>query len=288
MEKVYYYEGDGAVHSFTYPFNKEYIYKIHIIASTRSSSSDPSPTTINYLCSSSSLFNGSYLSFTVSDNNVSSISSYNNTSSFYINDSYSNTVNPSYATTKLIDFEISPTFESGVLSTYQWVAYGTSVCSVSDQANAPITLTHFAHSIDGTLGGLKIDSGLDIGTYDPFAVTVYRIKRRQIIMAIIKDLNTNFGCSAEYHRITSININYKVKKVIICVASYLTKEARINRYNPMEAIDIEVPYEDFNLFLDSNVINIAYIWLKNNVVVFDDSIDCFDKILDTDLEEDKY
>ena len=107
-------------------------------------------------------------------------------------------------------------------------------------------------------------------------------------MAIIKELNTNFGCSAEYHRITSISINYKIKKVIICVASYLTKEARINRYNPIEEIDIEVPSEDFNLFLDSNVINIAYIWLKNNVVGFEESIDCFEKILDTDLEEEKY
>lgn len=178
MERVYYFEGDTPSHLFLYQFDKEYIYKVHVIASTRTSSVDTSSTVINYLSSSQALFNGSYLSFTVSDNSVSSISTYKNTSSFYINDSYSNTVTPNYATTKVIDFEISPTFESGVLSTYQWVAYGTSVCSVSDQSNAPITLAHFAHSIDGTLGGLMINPGLEIGAYDPFAVTVYRIRRR--------------------------------------------------------------------------------------------------------------
>ena len=178
MERLYYFEGNTSSHSFIYPFDKDYIYKVHVIASTRTSSVDSSATQINYLNSSSSLFSGSYLSFTVTDNNISTITSYKNTSSFYVNDSFSNTVTPSYATTKVIDFEISPTFESGVASVYQWVAYGTSICSVSDQANAPITLAHFAHSIDGTLGGLTINPGLDIGTYSPYAVSLYRIKRR--------------------------------------------------------------------------------------------------------------
>lgn len=53
-----------------------------------------------------------------------------------------------------------------------------SICSVSDQANSPITMTNFAHSVYGTLGGLTINPGLDIGTYSPFAVTLYRIKRK--------------------------------------------------------------------------------------------------------------
>ena len=107
-------------------------------------------------------------------------------------------------------------------------------------------------------------------------------------MAIIKELNTSFGCNANYHRITSISVNYRIKKIIICVASYLTKEARINSYNPVEEIDIEVPYEDFNLFLDANVINIAYIWLKSNVVGFEESIDCFEKIQEHIIEEKIY
>lgn len=42
-------------------------------------------------------------------------------------------------------------------------------------------------------------------------------------MAIINELSTSLGCGADYHRITSLSINYKFKKVIICVASYLTK-----------------------------------------------------------------
>lgn len=106
-------------------------------------------------------------------------------------------------------------------------------------------------------------------------------------MAIIKDLNTSFGCSAQYHRITSISINYKVKKVIICVASYLTKEARRDRYNPVEEIDIEVPLEDFNLFLDTNVINVAYTWLKDNVVDFDEALDDLENVDKTEPIEEK-
>jgi hypothetical protein len=106
-------------------------------------------------------------------------------------------------------------------------------------------------------------------------------------MAIIKDLNTSFGCSAQYHRITSISINYKVKKVIICVASYLTKEARRDRYNPVEEIDIEVPLEDFNLFLDTNVINVAYTWLKDNVVGFDEALDDLENVDKTEPIEEK-
>lgn len=101
-------------------------------------------------------------------------------------------------------------------------------------------------------------------------------------MAIIKELNSSFGCSVAYHRITSISINYKIKKVIICLASYLTKEARINQNNPLEEIDIEVPMEDFFHFKDTNVIQNAYSWLKENVVGFEDSIDDLD-VLEEDV-----
>jgi hypothetical protein len=40
MERVYYFEGDTSSHLFLYQFNKEYIYKVHVIASTRTSSVD--------------------------------------------------------------------------------------------------------------------------------------------------------------------------------------------------------------------------------------------------------
>jgi hypothetical protein len=115
----------------------------------------------------------------VNDNNVNvTKTSERNISSFLINDYFSNSVTPAYAITKVIDFEISPTFESSVSSTYQWVAYGTSITTVSDQSNAPISYTQFVHSIDGALGGLKIDPGLDVGSSDSFAITVYRMKRK--------------------------------------------------------------------------------------------------------------
>lgn len=92
-------------------------------------------------------------------------------------------------------------------------------------------------------------------------------------MAIIKQIASNFGVDAVYHRITNININYKKKQVVICVASYLTKETRRMNLSPLEEVDIEVPKEDFLFFMDTNVIEYAYEWLKQNVIGFEDAED---------------
>ena len=95
-------------------------------------------------------------------------------------------------------------------------------------------------------------------------------------MAIIKELDSNFGCPVTYHRISAISINYRLKKVIICVASYLDKEARRRQFNALEEIDIEVPLEDFLHFKDTNVLENGYQWLKENVVGFEDCLDDFE------------
>lgn len=95
-------------------------------------------------------------------------------------------------------------------------------------------------------------------------------------MAIIKQLNTKFGVNASYHRITAFNISYSQKKVIICVASYISKEARSNLSDPIEEIDIEIPIDDYNQFLDTNPIEQAYTWLKKNVIGFEDCVDDFE------------
>ena len=95
-------------------------------------------------------------------------------------------------------------------------------------------------------------------------------------MAIIKDLDTKFGVQASYHRITAFNISYTSMKVILCVATYLSKEARQNLSEPIEEIDIEIPQSDFNTFLETNPIERGYLWLKENVLGFEDAADDFD------------
>ncbi|MFH0767749.1 MAG: hypothetical protein ABH890_04390 [Bacillota bacterium] len=92
-------------------------------------------------------------------------------------------------------------------------------------------------------------------------------------MAIIKEMNCKFGLSLSYHRITAFNINYANKKAVICVASYLSKEARSNKNIPLEEIDIEIPYSDFPQFQNTCPISQGYLWLKKNVVGFEESID---------------
>jgi len=96
-------------------------------------------------------------------------------------------------------------------------------------------------------------------------------------MAIIKSLESRVGINVNYHRIIGVNLNYRDKKVVICLASYLDKDKRINGFNPLEAVDIEVPVKDFDLFKDENPIALAYLWLKENVIGFDDSADDLEK-----------
>ena len=97
-------------------------------------------------------------------------------------------------------------------------------------------------------------------------------------MAIIKALDTKFGIQASYHRITAFNISYSAKKIVICIATYLSKEARLNQSNPIEEVDIEVPLSDYHTFLNTNPIENSYLWLKQNVIGFDDSTDDYDVI----------
>jgi len=92
-------------------------------------------------------------------------------------------------------------------------------------------------------------------------------------MAIIKELNSSYGIQVSYHKITVISINYVKKKVIIGVASYLDKKIRSENYSPIDTIDVDVPAEDYPLFLSTNVIVVAYQWLKDNIVGFEDAID---------------
>lgn len=97
-------------------------------------------------------------------------------------------------------------------------------------------------------------------------------------MAIIKEMNTKFGVGASYHRITAFNISYSNKKITICVASYISKEARANMHDPIEEVDIEVPSSDYTLFVETNPLEQSYIWLKQNVIGFEDSEDDMDVI----------
>jgi hypothetical protein len=95
-------------------------------------------------------------------------------------------------------------------------------------------------------------------------------------MAIIRQLETKFGIGASYHRITAFNISYSNKKISLCVATYISKEARANFNQPIEEIDIEIPFGDFKSFLNVNPIERGYLWLKENVIGFEDAIDDFD------------
>lgn len=97
-------------------------------------------------------------------------------------------------------------------------------------------------------------------------------------MAIIKSMNSKFGLSLSYHRITAFNINYAAKKAVLCVASYLSKEARANKSVPLEEIDIEIPTADWPLFKNANPIEQGYLWLKANVVGFEDALDDLDAV----------
>ncbi len=92
-------------------------------------------------------------------------------------------------------------------------------------------------------------------------------------MAIIKNLESRVGIEVTYHRIIGVNINYLQKKIVLCVASYISKDTRIGNCDPLEVVDIEVPEIDFDLFVNDDPREIAYLWLKDNVEGFEQSFD---------------
>ena len=179
LELVYTYTGNLSSHTMTHSFSNLYVYQLVVLASTNYKGSDTSQTIINYQSSSGTNFLGSYLTTYFNDSyaGVTKMSS-RSVSSFVIADSHSGSVTPTYAINKTIDMDIYPAFESSTTGTYQWITKGTSITSVSDQSNAPITFAEFVHSIDGSLGRLVINPGLDLGTTDTIQVSLYRKKRK--------------------------------------------------------------------------------------------------------------
>lgn len=92
-------------------------------------------------------------------------------------------------------------------------------------------------------------------------------------MALIKELASSYGIKPSYHRITNISLNAIDNEVILCVGSYISKEARDKGCDPIDTIDILVPKEDYGLFLVGDVFKAGYRWLKDNVIGLEDSID---------------
>ena len=60
-------------------------------------------------------------------------------------------------------------------------------------------------------------------------------------MAILKELDSNYGINPTYHRVVCVSINALRREVTICLASYFSKEIRDNGGQPIETIDINVP-----------------------------------------------
>ena len=63
------------------------------------------------------------------------------------------------------------------------------------------------------------------------------------------------------------------KKCKICVSSYVSKEKRDEGFDPIDSVDITVPTDDYDLFLDGNIFSASYNWLKENVEGFEDATD---------------
>lgn len=177
LEEVFYYEGLVSSYKLALTFDPKYVYQIHIVCSTNGT--DTSDTTMNYYNTSGTLCGGASACMRLRDNytGVYSLVSRSLTT-FTIYDGYSNSVSASYATTKVIDIELSPTQESGLGSTYSWTAQGKSTCCSSDHTATPITFAVFSHAVDVGLGSILFNPGLDGGSTDTFAITVTRYRRR--------------------------------------------------------------------------------------------------------------
>ena len=179
LELVYSYEGITYTHSASLVFDPAYIYKVHVIATTQGTSVDSSSTLMYYRTSGLSNLIGSYVS-TYSNDVATTITktSARSTSSFTIPDAHSSGVTLTSGISKVIDFELSPTFALSLNDTQQWLAYGKAITSVTGQGNATLTMVDFAHTINGTIGNLYINPGLNLGSPDLISVTIYRTLRK--------------------------------------------------------------------------------------------------------------
>ncbi len=92
-------------------------------------------------------------------------------------------------------------------------------------------------------------------------------------MAIIKELESTYGVYPSYHRVVCVSINALTKKVTICVSSYISKETRDKGCDAIDTLDIETPVEDYDSFLEGNIYECAYRWLKENVEGFEEAED---------------
>ena len=92
-------------------------------------------------------------------------------------------------------------------------------------------------------------------------------------MATSTDLDSHYGINPTYHRVVCVSIAALRREVTICLASYFYKEIRDNGGQPIETIDINVPSEDYDLFLNGNIYQVSYCWLKENVIGFEEATD---------------
>jgi len=179
MELVYSYEGYAYTYTLNYPFAPDYVYKFHIISSTYGASADVSDTYFYYRTAASSTLLGSYLNYYAStESSLFQTRSAKNTTVQYIEDSYESEPTITSGITKVISFELSPTFSTSYLSTAQWNAYGKSVTTLSGQGDTTIKSCDFVHSVNGSLGQIYINTGLNLGSPDSLSISVYRVKRK--------------------------------------------------------------------------------------------------------------
>jgi hypothetical protein len=179
MELVYTYEGYAYTHTLNHEFDPDYIYKVHIISSTYGTLADVSDTYFYYRTAESSTLIGSYLNYHAStESGVYQTRSAKNATVQYIEDSYELEPTITSGITKVISFELSPTFNASLSDNVQWNSYGKSVTTLSGQGDTTIKSCDFVHSVNGSLGQLYINTGLNLGSPDSLSITIYRMKRK--------------------------------------------------------------------------------------------------------------
>lgn len=65
-------------------------------------------------------------------------------------------------------------------------------------------------------------------------------------MAIIKDFQTNFGVTANYHRLLKVEINSVTQEVEMTVAVYISQEARDQGGVPIWHEYVRIPFNKLN------------------------------------------
>jgi len=81
-------------------------------------------------------------------------------------------------------------------------------------------------------------------------------------MALCKDLETNYGVTASYHKIIDLNISWHKKECSVTISSFLSEQARLDNKSALRTAYFDYNEDKFNFNVEHNITEQLYSKIK--------------------------